>query len=182
MVRIFLLTMLMVALFFPQGKVAYALTATTRADISSGIDVGSAASDMDSASVESEEDLQAYARAALRNDENLLRVNFTGEAVEITYREKGTLLALMPVTFSIMARAGADGSIELFYPWYSFLTVDNRDQLETDMRVAVNNALRLRLVGSVQAEKTATTSTFFPVESALVASEMERILKKNFES
>ncbi len=101
-------------------------------------------------------------------------------SVEVRYKERGKLLALMPVTFPITAKATPDGAIELEYPWYSFLTLDNKEKLETDLKVAVGHALRSRLVGSVQALRTEPQESFSAEESAVVSAEMERVLRESF--
>lgn len=122
-------------------------------------------------------DLRAYADSALRSDKNLEEVNFKSNRVEVKYKETGKFLALVPITFTVKAVANANGEVELNYPWYAFLTVDNEERLETELKVAVDNALRARTVGSVRAEGEVESPFFTASESAEVAGEMHAILK-----
>ncbi len=131
------------------------------------------------ATIANKEDLDAYAQAAMQSDSAIAGMNFSTDAVEVRYKESAKFLALIPVTFTVVARADADGSVSVSYPWYSFLTVDNHDRIETELKIAVDNALRSRLVGSVQAAGKAETPTFTAAESADIAGEMSRVLKTN---
>ncbi len=130
--------------------------------------------------VSTSNDLRAYARTAIRTDERVEGMNFAENRVEVKYKESGRFLALLPVTFTVSARAHANGEVEVDYPWYSFLTIDNHDKVETEMKVAIDSAMRSRLVGSVQAAGTSANPTFNASESAMLAAEMHRVLKANF--
>ncbi len=132
-----------------------------------------------SAQVSTNADLKAYARSAIRADEQVEGIHFTGKAVEVKYKEKGRFLALLPITFTVSAITHADGRVEVKYPWYSFLTVDNHDKVETELKVAIDNALRSRMVGSVQAEGSAANASFTAAESAAVAAQMQKVLNAN---
>lgn len=127
--------------------------------------------------VENVTDLDAYSNTAMQGDSSLDSMSFTENSVTVTYKAKGRLLALVPMSFLIRATAHANGKVELTYPWYSFLTLDGRDQLETEMRVAVDNALRAQALGSVRAEGEAENSTLTPAQKAILAREMNAILK-----
>ena len=101
----------------------------------------------------------------------------TQDTVEVEYREEGKFLALVPIKFTARAIVRADGTIELKYPWYSVLTIDKKSELETRIKVAVDNALKARLVGSVQAEGKVANPVFTLVEAAEVTTQIRRILK-----
>lgn len=101
-------------------------------------------------------------------------------SVEARYRETGKLLALVPVTFSASARAYAAGGVELDYPWYSFLTVDKREKLESELGVAVDSALRRLGVGTVTAAGESRKESFSPEEAAAVSEAMRQVLEENF--
>lgn len=132
---------------------------------------------MSASSVSSRADLESYARSSLKSDENLEAVRFSNDTVEVKYKERGHFLALFPVSMNVTAKAHADGSVDLDYPWYAFMTVDNKDKVETSLKVAVDNALRARMVGSVQAEGKAEHPRFTASESAMLASEIQAVLK-----
>jgi hypothetical protein len=138
--------------------------------------------EMDSGSVTTNADLKAYAHSAIRADDQVEGMRFTGETVEVKYKEQGRFLALLPVTFTVEAVTHADGTVEVKYPWYSFLTVDNHDKVETELKVAIDSVLRSRMVGSVQAEGSGAHSSFTAAESAAVASQMQKVLNANLTS
>lgn len=121
-------------------------------------------------------DLKAYARSALRSDENLDEFRFTSKSVEVNYRQRGRLLALVPISFKARAVAKVDGDVELEYPWYSFLTLDDEERIETELQIAVDNALHARALGSVRAEGEVTNPSFTAAEAAAVAARMRATL------
>jgi hypothetical protein len=122
-------------------------------------------------------DLKAYATTALKGDENLEAFNFSEDKVEVSYKQRGRLLALVPISFTAKAIAKADGDVELDYPWYAFLTVDDHEKLRTELKVVVDNTLKARAVGSVRAEGEVMSPRFTASESAEVASEMHAVLR-----
>lgn len=124
-------------------------------------------------------DLRAYATTALRSDENLEEINFTDYEVSVHYKERGKFLALVPITFTAKATATADGRVELDYPWYAFLTLDNQEKIKTELKVAVDNTLKARAVGSVRAEGEVENPSFTASESAEVATRMHVVLRSN---
>ena len=119
--------------------------------------------------VRDQADLNAYAQAAIEADPSIAGMNFAPDVVEVRYKESAKFLALIPMRFTVKAETHADGSVSVEYPWYSFLTVDNRDRIETELKVAIDNTLRSRLVGSVRAEGEVQNPTFTPAESAQIA-------------
>ncbi|MDP2641901.1 MAG: hypothetical protein Q8P21_01255 [bacterium] len=137
---------------------------------------------MESQAVLTNGDLRAYALGAIRSDASVEEMNFTGDSVEVIYKQKGRLLALVPITFNVRAIARADGTVEVRYPWYSFLTVDNREEIEAQVKVAVDTALRARTVGSVQAEGESENPSFTAAEKAAVSSRVHTVLKSTFEN
>jgi hypothetical protein len=98
------------------------------------------------------------------------------EVVEGSYRLKGHLLALVPVSFMVDAKAHANGEVELDYPWFAYITVSRRQELETELRVAIDNARHARLRGSVRAEGEPVNPQFSAEEAEAVKKEMKRIL------
>lgn len=130
-----------------------------------------------SSDVSTNADLEAFARTMIREDENVEEVNFSGDMVEVRYREEGKFLALIPLDFTASAKAYADGRVEIDYPWYSFLTVKGSQEAETRAKVAVDNAIRARAVGSVRAEGETENPRFTAAESATVAAELHSVLR-----
>lgn len=127
--------------------------------------------------VVTEADLEAYASTTIDSDELIEEINFTNDAVEVKYKENGQLLALIPITFTATVVAHADGSVEVKYPWYSVVTVDKKSKVEAQIKVAVDNAMRAWMVGSVKAEGEEVNPKFSVSESAEVAAQIQAVLK-----
>ncbi|KKW13779.1 MAG: hypothetical protein UY54_C0028G0008, partial [Parcubacteria group bacterium GW2011_GWA2_50_10b] len=121
-------------------------------------------------------ELESYARATVRSDALVDSMNFTDQRVEVKYREEGQLLALIPITYTVSVTAKADGTVEVKYPWYSIVTVNRKDDIESRAKVAVDNALRARMVGVVRAEGQAQES-FSAAEAADVAAQIHAVLQ-----
>lgn len=132
--------------------------------------------------VVSNADLEAYAQSALGSDENIEEMRFSRGAVEVKYKETGRLLALLPITYTVTAITRADGTIEVRYPWFAAITVDNQEEIKTAMKIAVDNALKARMVGSVRAEGRVDNPSFTAAESAEVAAQMRAVLRGEFET
>lgn len=159
---------------------AHVESSTTSASTTSSTKTAVAV-DMAPEKVETDSDLEAYVATALRSDESLDDVSFSEDSVTVTYKERGRLLALVPMTFTVRALAHADGTVELNYPWYSFLTLDDQDEIETDLRIAVDNAIRAHALGSVRAEGESEHLALSASERATIAAEMHTILKARLE-
>ncbi len=101
--------------------------------------------------------------------------------VETRFNETGKFLALMPLKFAVNVRINPDGRVVLGYPWYSKLTVDRRETLVDELRVAVDNALRALTVGKVVAEGDAKLKDRFSTEeAAAILAAVNRVLEHNF--
>lgn len=106
-----------------------------RSSLAAGTNTAPASAD----AVRSDNDLSAYASAALRADEHLDAVAFGENAVEVTYYEQGRLLALFPITMKARARVAADGEVTVSYPWYRFLVAsDANTDLSSSLKVNVD--------------------------------------------
>lgn len=128
------------------------------------------------ASVTSEKDLESYIRFLLLEDKNIERITADGSKVELRYRQKGRLLALLPVPLDVTAVADARGKVVLRYPWYSAITIDNEDEVRAKAKIAVDNALKAKAVGSVRAEGEPANPVLTPGESAAVVFGLKEVL------
>lgn len=126
-------------------------------------------------------DLRSFAEAKISADEDLDELNFTNRAVEVRYKQHGRFLALVPITLKVKITVNADGTVKVKYPWYSVLTIDNQDQIEAKVKVAVDNALKGRMVGSVQADGKAEMPTLTASELATLVESMQAVLKASFD-
>lgn len=100
----------------------------------------------------------------------------TVSTVEGSYRLKGHLLALVPVSFLVSVKVYANGEIELDYPWYASVTVSRRQELETELKVAIDSVRLSSALGSVKGEGESAQPEFSAEEAALIQMEMKRVL------
>jgi len=91
-----------------------------------------------------EEDVafDAYARATIESDENVSDIESDSDSVSLRYKDRARLLGFIPVTISAEAVVSADGSVEVSYPWYRFLTVYDRGELEADIEASAGAIAR----------------------------------------
>ena len=101
------------------------------------------------------------------------------QSVDTRFNETGKFLALVPVKFTVTVRVSPDGSIALQYPWYSNLTVDKRDKLSAELKVAVDTALHGLMVGKVAAEG-GVKKYFSAEEASAVSTAVGKVLEENF--
>jgi len=126
-----------------------------------------------------ETDLRAFALGEMKRDPSVEEIKFDGRTVEVIYKQKGHFLALVPISFSIRAIAHASGEVEVKYPWYSFFTLDNEEQIEAEINNAVSLGNSESKLGVVRAEGKSANQVFGPTESALVAHRMLEVLESN---
>jgi len=93
--------------------------------------------------VSSDETLRAYAETAVRNDENLERVEVGSEGLDIRYRQEARILGFIPGHVTVTVHVTNDGSVSVDYPWYSFMaaTGTDREALESRIRSDVSAAM-----------------------------------------
>lgn len=139
---------------------------------------GTVAPEMTADSVQTDSDLKTFAATALRNDDNLDSIGFASDRVEVAYREPARFLGIFPASVNIDVVAHNDGSVDIDYPWYSFLMVTNRADLESSIKNEVgaymsqsnasetgimnsngNSALHASTTVSTTATSTASTSS-----------------------
>lgn len=101
------------------------------------------------------------------------------EKVEVEHRQKGIMLGLVPVSFNVRAIADARGNVELKHPWFALLTIDKLDEVETKLKVAVDNALRASAVGKIRAEGEPTSPRLSASQAKMVANELKRVLEES---
>lgn len=102
------------------------------------------------------------------------------DRVEVVRKQRGLLLALLPITFTVRAVAYPDGTVEVFYPWYSSITVDHKEIVKSKVKIAVDNALKTTLVGTVRAKGVSPNPKFSAKEAEIVEEKMIEVLKASF--
>lgn len=110
----------------------------TRADIASG--KVQATSD-NTFAVGSDADLKGFIAAHVQNDSNVEAIEYTSDTISVTYSDKARLFAILPVTVQATATVDANGSVEVSYPWYSFLMATNKDAIEAKVQQRVQGVL-----------------------------------------
>lgn len=132
---------------------------------------------VESRAVLTKQDLKAFAESELYSDDSLESIKFKEDSVELRYKQDGLFLALVSVPMTVRAEAKANGDTTLDYPWYSLLTVDHSSEIQTEMKIAVQNALYARTVGSVQSAGDSKHPKFSVNEAADVADHIHKALK-----
>lgn len=108
--------------------------------------------------------------------------NESVDKVIVRHKQKGALLAIFPITFTVIATAYPDGRVELRYPWYSKITLDNEKEIENRARIAVDNALKSSLVGTVSAEGYSEKPRFSEAQAEATEAELRKVLREAFEN
>ncbi len=131
-------------------------------------------------SVSTSADLKMYASSVMQDDENIEEMNFTKDVIELGYKGRGKLLSVFPVVLNLKAIANADGSVIVSYPWYSFLVVKNKANLEAKLNAALKDALSARANASAQAATSMDNAGFSASEAAEIAVRMHAALRDAF--
>lgn len=97
-------------------------------------------------------DLEAYASAAMQEDANMERADFSNTAVSVWYKHPAKLFGVVPMDMTVEATADASGAVTVTYPWYSFL-------LSATDKAEVQSAIEERLSVNISAENSSTFST-----------------------
>jgi hypothetical protein len=92
---------------------------------------------MTAALVRSSDDLRSYAVVSMKSDDNIRGMTFSGNDVEVDYREPGKFLGFIPVSITAMADANADGAVTVSHPWYDFLVAKDDTAIESSLSAGV---------------------------------------------
>lgn len=110
----------------------------TRADV----DAGTVEATISSPSaVATRAQLSGYAAAEMKADSNIASIEAASDNVAVTYTQKAKLLGFIPVMVNATATVDAAGNVEVSYPWYAFLMVTNKADLEARIQDGVNAEL-----------------------------------------
>lgn len=96
-----------------------------------------AGADMAAGEVSSEADLETFAAASINSDANLQGMEFSDEEIAVSYKQPGKILGFIPVLVTVEASLDAEGNIDLDYPWYQFIVVTDRAELESELQSEV---------------------------------------------
>lgn len=116
--------------------------------------------------VETQADLRGFAATQIRNDENLSGMAFGPDSVSVSYRERARFFGIIPTSVNVNVVVKGDGTVDIRYPWYSFLMITDRADLEAAIKSEVSaymtensNLNRGRLVGNATTTATSTATT-----------------------
>ena len=110
----------------------------TRAHVDSGAVEATVSSP---SGVETQADLSGYIAAEMKADKNISSVEAASGEVAVTYEQRAKLFGFIPVTIAATATVDASGNVEVSYPWYAFLMVTNKSDLEARIQDSVSAEL-----------------------------------------
>lgn len=90
------------------------------------------------ADVHTSADVSAYAKGIMRADAKVQDVTVASDSVSVSYREPARFLWVFPASLTATATVGADGTVAVSYPWYSFLmSAPRATDIETSIQAGV---------------------------------------------
>ncbi|MDB5194172.1 MAG: hypothetical protein JWN50_186 [Parcubacteria group bacterium] len=128
---------------------------------------GTVGSQVSADNVQSSSDLKAFAATQLRNDQNLSSMAFASDNVEVAYRERAHFLGFIPTSVNVNVTAHNDGTVDVSYPWYSFLMTTNRGDIEAAVKSEVSAYLSSHSSVNVNAASDANTASSTSGSSAI---------------
>lgn len=133
---------------------------------------------IDPATITTKGQLNAYAKALAAADENVEGVEIDKEKVELNYRQKAKFLGFIPVSIRTDVTVNADGSVNVSYPWYSFLMAKNRAEVESSVEARVTTII---LAGGGVSGGAEAAAEFSAETQARVLKTVREILRANLE-
>jgi len=78
------------------------------------------------------------------NNNRIEKIEATQTEARMNYRAQMRLFGLIPVQREVAGRAQADGTVEIDYPWFRFLsTVPDQDNLESELKTSIEMMMTL---------------------------------------
>jgi hypothetical protein len=146
------------------------LLVVTRNDVSGGEDVDSP----EISSVDTKVELESYARALIKNDENVRMVKMSSTEVSISHKARAKLLGFVPINAYVVSTIDSDGRLKIDYPWYALVAVIDKDQLEAELHVAAAAMVRQEATAS-------TTSSLSLGSQARLLEELRGAMNRQLE-
>lgn len=123
--------------------------------------------------VSSEADVKTYSDALIKSDTNVSSVDSSADEVSVSYKERLHVFGFIPVWGTVKSTVRADGTVEVRYPWYSFLSSTSRAEVESRVQNSVDVALK---------DRTETGSSFSARTQAGLIAAMRAALKTSYEA
>ena len=127
----------------------------TRGDVDAGTVKATVSSP---SAVTTQADLSGYIAAEMKADANIWKVEAASDNVAVTYEQRAKLFGFIPVTIDATATVDANGNVEVSYPWYAFLMVTNKADLEARIQNQVSANVDLDASANVEANAGASAS------------------------
>ncbi len=105
--------------------------------------------------VRTQADLKAFAASELRNDENFSSLDIDEGEITIKYKQPAKFLGFLSTKVNVVVEVNSDGTVDIKYPWYSFLSTTNK----TDLEAAIEKAIASYTSTSLSVNGTSTTTT-----------------------
>lgn len=86
--------------------------------------------EVDAEQVTTDADLRSFVVSQIRSDENFMSADIGDEEVVVSYRQPARFLGILPMMMPVRVTVDAGGDVDIDYPWYSFLSLTNRADLE----------------------------------------------------
>jgi hypothetical protein len=115
--------------------------------------------------------LSAYAKGVIKSDENVSKVEVQDDEVSLWYKQPAKFLGFIPTSLAARAIVRADGSVDVKYPWYSFLTAHGDADLVSDLDLAAGTIARAE-----------STTEFSASAKARLIDAMARVMKSHYEA
>ncbi|GEM_PF-916575 len=125
----------------------------TRADVDGGSVKATAST---ASTVKTRADLSGYVAAEMKADSNISSVEAASGNVAVSYKQRAKLFGFIPVTIDATADVDASGNVTVSYPWYAFLMVTNKSDLETRIQNRVSADVNLDASANANADANAT--------------------------
>ncbi len=106
----------------------------TRGDLSGTASIGST----DQAMVETSSDLNIYAKSVMTKDENVTKLDIGKDKIVVSYKVPSKFLWFIPSKIVARATIKSDGTTNINYPWYTFLSSKNDAEIKANLQAQVS--------------------------------------------
>jgi hypothetical protein len=92
------------------------------------------------AEVDSEADLDSYARGVVKTHADVRDVVLSETEVAVSHKQKARLFGILPITVYARTQVTSDGTVETKFPWYAFASA-KKASIESRVATAVHTSL-----------------------------------------
>lgn len=95
----------------------------------------------DIAGIQDDEDITSYVSDVISANTDVRALKLTSEAVNLDYEAPAALFGFIPMTVPARISVSKDKTVDVSYPWYSFLMSTNEEELQDAVSKTVGDAL-----------------------------------------